>query len=159
MASAVDATATTALFANERRKAVSQIVRQCSTVGTKASRGGNAKMSACVLRDICSSQRNGARITTTSTSAAACSSGRSHRQRLFTARPPADGAQDTAAQHDRREDEDDGDRARVAEIREVEGLHIRVVVRHLGERARSAVGEDEDQRKRLDAVDQAEQRG
>src|SRR5205809_7469264 len=83
---------------------------------------------------------------------------RSHRA-LLTTRTPADGADDDRAQHDGRRHEHDGDRARVAEVREVERLDVGIVVRDLGHRARPAVGEDEDQRERLDAVDEAEQRG
>src|SRR6059058_360821 len=92
-------------------------------------------MSACVLSDICSSQRNGARISSTRPRTAACSS-----QPLLTARSPAGGAENDEAERDRRREEHDGDRAGVAEVREVEGLQVGVVVRHLGHRARPAVG-------------------
>src|SRR5438477_516824 len=130
----------------------------CSSVGTNVRLGGNAKISPGGLSDICSSHKNGASTSSTSTPAAALSSQGCH-VRLVTAGLPADRANDGGAEHQRGRDQHDGDCARVAEIREVERLQIGIVVRHLGHRPRPAIGEDEDQREGLDAVDEPEEAG
>ena len=56
---------------------------------------------------------------------------------------PPDDADDQPAQHDGRGQQRDGDGAGESEIGEVEGLQERIVVRHLGQAARPAVGQDD----------------
>ncbi|MEH2616867.1 hypothetical protein V1285_001813 [Bradyrhizobium sp. AZCC 1620] len=49
----------------------------------------------------------------------------------------------------------DGDRAGIADLVEIKRQQISVIVCHLGDAARPAAGQEEHQRERLDAVDQA----
>src|SRR5271165_3364051 len=72
--------------------------------------------------------------------------------RLFIERHPPAGTADQEAKEEDAGDQQHGDRAAVAPIGEIEGLHEGVIVGDLGRPTGPAIGQQVDQRKRLDAV-------